>query len=283
MKVRWQKRKAEDSLLKQAADDLRRRARRLPLRHSLVALRHYRLARVDAGLVGSREMPADDPCVPFPFDFDAVYRAEEWPARIAWRAFAYEIESDGNARGSGMEVPTGRVLAHRVGDADRVFAFDPDDLVPLSGARRVEEGVRQRPILLVCALAGVVLAAAGAAAVAETQHRGTNGQAASSAPASSQPALRLPARRWQPPRVVSTASGRALSHRPAPKRVERPTARPARRPVQQTILVSNTVPSSSVPATTAGKPRAPAAASNHGPAPIPAPSAPSAPSPLKVP
>ena len=299
MIVRWQERKAEDELLKRellfqlrteydatpgrsrpAADDYRRRTRHMLLRHPLFAFKYYRLARVSAGVVVSREMPADDPCAPFPFDFDAVYRAEEWSARIAWRAFAYETGPDEE---SGIENPTGRVLAHRVGDADRVYAFDPDDLAPLTGARLVEEGIRQRLILFACVLAVVVLASAATAAVVESHHVGPNGGAASAASASSQPAFRFPRRWWHPPRVVATSPVGARNHPHPPKRFEPPTARSTRKPAQQSILVSNTVPTVSVPTRAASKPEATGTAGTHGAVPIPAPPGKSAPSPLKAP
>lgn len=300
MIVRWQERKTEDELLKRelllrlrtgytaapgrsrpVADDFHRRARGLLLRHPLFAFEYYRLARVSAGPGVSRKMPADDPCAPFPFDFDAAYKAEGWSARIVWRPFAYETEPDEETEGSGIENPTGRVLAHRVGDVDRVYAFDPDDLALLKGARLAETGMRRRLILFACVLAGVVLAAA-AATVVERHHLGSSGRAA--ATANSHPALlRFPGTWWHPPRVVSTSTVGTRNHPHAPKRVERPTARAARRPAQQTVLVSNTVPTASVPTTAAGKPHVAVAAHDHGPAPLSAPPGVSAPGPLKAP
>ena len=94
-------------------------------------------------------MHADDPHAPFLFDFDATYTAEGWSARIAWRAFAYETEPDEDTERSGIENPTGRVLAHMVGD-DREYAFEPDDLAPRKRARWVAEGRRQWLILFAC-------------------------------------------------------------------------------------------------------------------------------------
>lgn len=83
---------------------------------------------------------ANDPDAPFVFDFDAAYTADSFSAGIAWRAFAYESEPDEDTEWSGYEVPTGRVLAHMIGD-DRTFAFEPEDLTPLEpGAFCVECG-----------------------------------------------------------------------------------------------------------------------------------------------
>jgi hypothetical protein len=67
---------------------------------------------------------------PFPFDFSCAYTAQGWSDGIAWRAYAYESEPDEDSEWTGYEQPTGRVLAHMVGD-DRAFTFDPDDLEPL--------------------------------------------------------------------------------------------------------------------------------------------------------
>jgi hypothetical protein len=161
-----------------ATDDFRRRVRRLLFRHPLFAFKYYRLS-VDRGLgriegtIKSTSRPpagasiasapagegaimsrmaymhADDPRAPFLFDFDATYTAEGWSSRIAWRAFAYETEPDADTEWSGIENPTGRVLAHMVGD-DREYAFEPDDLAPRKRARLVAEGRRQRLILFAC-------------------------------------------------------------------------------------------------------------------------------------
>jgi hypothetical protein len=106
-------------------------------------------SRPAAGDIMSRTayMHAEDPRAPFLFDFDATYTAEGWSARIAWRAFAYETEPDEDTEWSGIENPTGRVLAHMVGD-DREYAFEPDDLAPRR--RLVAEGRRQWLILFAC-------------------------------------------------------------------------------------------------------------------------------------
>jgi hypothetical protein len=66
---------------------------------------------------------------PFPFDFDAAYKAEGWGG-IAWRAYAYESEADEDTEWTGYVVPTGRILAHMVGD-DSPHSFDPDELTAL--------------------------------------------------------------------------------------------------------------------------------------------------------
>lgn len=66
-----------------------------------------------------------------PFDFDAAYIADGWGAGIAWRATALETEPDEDTEWTGFENPTGRVLAHMVGD-DRTYAFDPDDLTAIA-------------------------------------------------------------------------------------------------------------------------------------------------------
>ena len=65
------------------------------------------------------------------FDFETTYTAAGWSAGIAWRAFAFETDPDEDTEWTGIENPTGRVLAHMVGD-DRTFAFDPDDLEPIA-------------------------------------------------------------------------------------------------------------------------------------------------------
>jgi hypothetical protein len=66
---------------------------------------------------------------PFAFDFEPAYRAEGYGA-VAWRAYAFETEADEDTEWSGYENPTGRVLAHMVGD-DRPFSFEPDELAPI--------------------------------------------------------------------------------------------------------------------------------------------------------
>jgi hypothetical protein len=74
------------------------------------------------------------------FDFDAAYRADGWSDGIAWRAYAWQTEPDEDTEWSGYEVPTGRILAHMIGD-DRPFEFDPDELTALEpGAYCVECG-----------------------------------------------------------------------------------------------------------------------------------------------
>ena len=281
-------------------------------------------------------MHAADPRAPFLFDFDATYTAEGWSARIAWRAFAYETEPDEDTEWSGIENPTGRVLAHMVGD-DREYAFEPDDLAPRKGARLVAEGRRQRLILFACVvrfgsrartlagrlvvlplqakelrlgrsdrsrtvtsaprpprrhrhasavagmLGGAVLIAGAAAAVVEKHHFRSSGRVAATASFKAQPALRLPTKWWQPPRAVSPPAAGAPNHPRAPKHVERRAARTTRRvPARQTILVANTVPTSS-PTAAANKPDGAVTVHNDGPAPLRAPLGDKAPGPLKAP
>lgn len=67
---------------------------------------------------------------PFPFDFEPAYVADGWRG-IAWRADDYETEPDEDTEWTGYEIPTGRILAHMIGD-DRSFAFEPDELTPIS-------------------------------------------------------------------------------------------------------------------------------------------------------
>jgi hypothetical protein len=70
---------------------------------------------------------------PFEFDFDATYTAEEagGGGGIAWRVTAYESETDEDSYWTGYANPTGRVIAHMVGD-DRDFSFDPTELTKIS-------------------------------------------------------------------------------------------------------------------------------------------------------
>lgn len=68
-----------------------------------------------------------------PFDFESVYIADGWSAGIAWRAYAYETEPDEDTEWTGMENPTGRILAHMIGD-DRTFTFDIEDMEPIADA-----------------------------------------------------------------------------------------------------------------------------------------------------
>jgi len=67
---------------------------------------------------------------PFAFDFDPAYRADGYDG-IAWRVYAFESEPDEDTEWTGYTIPTGRLLAHMVGD-DREFTFDPDELTPIS-------------------------------------------------------------------------------------------------------------------------------------------------------
>jgi hypothetical protein len=68
---------------------------------------------------------------PYPFDFAPAYRASGWSQGIAWRAYGYESQPDEDTEWSGYEQPTGRILAHMVGD-DRPETFDPEDLEPIA-------------------------------------------------------------------------------------------------------------------------------------------------------
>lgn len=75
-------------------------------------------------------MPTNDPCRPFPFDFDPAYRADGYSG-VAWNVYGYETEPDEDTEWSGIENPTGLLVAHMIGD-DRTFTFEPDELTPLA-------------------------------------------------------------------------------------------------------------------------------------------------------
>ncbi len=62
-------------------------------------------------------------------DFVPAYTAYGYGG-IAFRAFALETEPDEDTEWTGIENPTGNILAHMIGD-DRTFSFDPDDLTPI--------------------------------------------------------------------------------------------------------------------------------------------------------
>lgn len=64
------------------------------------------------------------------FDFDATYVAEGWSAGVAWRVTHWETEADEDTEWTGIENPTGLLVAHMVGD-DRDFRFEPDQLTPI--------------------------------------------------------------------------------------------------------------------------------------------------------
>jgi hypothetical protein len=68
---------------------------------------------------------------PFEFDFEQTYVAADWGAGIAWRVYDYESEPDEDTEWTGYYIPTGRVLAHMVGD-DCEFSFEPDELTPVT-------------------------------------------------------------------------------------------------------------------------------------------------------
>jgi hypothetical protein len=77
---------------------------------------------------------------PFSFDFETAYTADGWSSGIAWNVYGYETEPDEDTEWTGYEIPTGRVLAHMVGD-DRPFGFDPAELTPIqAGGYCVECG-----------------------------------------------------------------------------------------------------------------------------------------------
>ncbi len=67
------------------------------------------------------------------FDFDAAYTADGWGAGIAWRAYAWETAPDEDTEWSGIENPTGRILAHMIGD-DQALSFEPDELTALDSS-----------------------------------------------------------------------------------------------------------------------------------------------------
>lgn len=73
--------------------------------------------------------PGDDDA-PFPFDFERAYRVTGEPG-IAWRAYAYEAEPDHETEWTGYAVPTGRVLAHMIGD-DSPRGFEPEALAAIA-------------------------------------------------------------------------------------------------------------------------------------------------------
>ncbi len=67
--------------------------------------------------------------IPFPFDFDRAYHIAG--LAVAWRAEGYEFQPDEDTEWTGYEIPTGRILAHMIGD-DRTESFDPEDLEPIA-------------------------------------------------------------------------------------------------------------------------------------------------------
>lgn len=64
------------------------------------------------------------------FDFEPAYAVEGSPG-IAWRVYALETAPDEDTEWTGIEEPTGRVLAHMIGD-DRPHSFDPDELTAIA-------------------------------------------------------------------------------------------------------------------------------------------------------
>lgn len=65
------------------------------------------------------------------FDFEPAYTAQGWAAGIAWRAYKYETEPDEDTEWTGIENPTGRIIAYMIGD-DEDFAFEPEELTPIA-------------------------------------------------------------------------------------------------------------------------------------------------------
>lgn len=86
---------------------------------------------------------------PFPFDFDAAYRTDEYRGVGFW-ADGYEAETvhewqfvgdeDDDRDDEDLWVwdeegdtrPTGKIVAHMIGD-DRRFTFEPDELIRVDG------------------------------------------------------------------------------------------------------------------------------------------------------
>lgn len=125
------------------------------------------------------------------------------------------------------------------------------------------------------ALAAILVAAVGAIAIVWTHVSGpSRGIPRTAFPERLSPLL--PSR--HPPRAVSIPTSPAR-RRNAAKRVEHPTRPKKDTHLPQTVLVADTVPTTSLPPTA---PRS-VAAQNDGPAPLPAPTGNSAPSPLKAP
>ncbi len=65
------------------------------------------------------------------FDFDASYRVDGSEG-IAYRADRWQTEPDEDTEWSGIEIPTGMLEMHMIGD-DRTFIVDPDDCEPIDG------------------------------------------------------------------------------------------------------------------------------------------------------
>lgn len=64
------------------------------------------------------------------FDFTQAYTADGWSSGIAWRVTRWQTEPDEDTEWTGYEQPTGRLVAHMIGD-DRDFTFEPEELTPL--------------------------------------------------------------------------------------------------------------------------------------------------------
>lgn len=65
------------------------------------------------------------------FDFSPAYTADGWASGIAWRATRFEMTDDEDTEWTGIQVRTGNIIAHMIGD-DKDFSFTPDDLTPIS-------------------------------------------------------------------------------------------------------------------------------------------------------
>ena len=58
-----------------------------------------------------------------------AYKTKKNPG-VAWNILGYEVEPDEDTEWSGIENPTGFILAYMVGD-DEVFRFKKGDLIPI--------------------------------------------------------------------------------------------------------------------------------------------------------
>lgn len=77
----------------------------------------------------SSHVTRETDCAPFAFDFEPAYRADGYSG-VAWRVDGFETEPDEDTEWSGYENPTGRLVAHMIGD-DRPFTFEPEELTPI--------------------------------------------------------------------------------------------------------------------------------------------------------
>ena len=58
-----------------------------------------------------------------------AYRVKGYEG-IAWRVYGWETVPDEDTEWTGINTPTGRVVARMIGD-DRLFTFEPDEIEPL--------------------------------------------------------------------------------------------------------------------------------------------------------